>query len=299
MELHSGCTYIYSMLSRLSPLIGIAFLFLSWTGCAPTHPDEKAMQVIMRDIGNEVLWSIGDSTSRVLPVKKRDETYLITFEKQFSIDYDSLVSIVSVKMKANGVNRFHVQLVDCNTADVFLAFAVNSPGSANTPCLGRETPETCYQIEITPKWESASVKPILPLVLLLGVFIALYLFLKRKPGDIEESVDNSSEAAVELLPLGKYIFDVNEKQLILKGLATPLTEKEARLLTLLVSNTSQTLSRETILEEIWGEEGVQVISRNIDVLVSKLRKKLKDDDSISIENVHGVGYKLILMDFND
>lgn len=297
MELHSGCTYIYSMLSRFSPLIGIALLFLSSLGCAPSHPDEKFMQVIMRDIGNEVLWSIGDSTSRVLPVKKRGETYLINFEKQFSIDYDSLVSIVSMKMKANGVNRFHVQLVDCNTADVFLAFAVNSPESANTPCLGRETPETCYQIEITPKWEAATIRPILPLVLLLGVFIALYLFLKRKPGDKEESVDNSSEA--ELLSLGKYIFDVNEKQLILKGSTTPLTEKEARLLSLLASNPNQTLSRENILDEIWGEEGVQVISRNIDVLVSKLRKKLKEDDSISIENVHGVGYKLILTDFND
>ena len=129
---------------------------------------------------------------------------------------------------------------------------------------------------------------------MLGLFIGLYFFLKRKSSHPQDNEDGSTDDTVELLPLGKYIFDVNEKQLILRGSTTPLTEKETRLLTLLISNPNQTLSRETILDEIWGEEGVQVIPRNIDVLVSKLRKKLKDDESISIENVHGIGYKLLL-----
>ncbi len=47
------------------------------------------------------------------------------------------------------------------------------------------------------------------------------------------------------------------------------------------------------MAEIWGEEGLVVIPKNIDVLVSKLRKKLNHDASVAIVNVHGVGYKLV------
>ena len=48
------------------------------------------------------------------------------------------------------------------------------------------------------------------------------------------------------------------------------------------------------MKEIWEDEGIVVISRNVDVLVSKLRKKLSDDNSIKFINVHGRGYKFII-----
>jgi DNA-binding response OmpR family regulator len=48
------------------------------------------------------------------------------------------------------------------------------------------------------------------------------------------------------------------------------------------------------MKEIWEDEGIVVISRNVDVLVSKLRKKLIDDNSIKIINVPGRGYKFII-----
>jgi DNA-binding winged helix-turn-helix (wHTH) protein len=48
------------------------------------------------------------------------------------------------------------------------------------------------------------------------------------------------------------------------------------------------------MKEIWEDKGIVVISRNVDVLVSKLRKKLIDDNSIKFINVPGRGYKLII-----
>jgi DNA-binding response OmpR family regulator len=48
------------------------------------------------------------------------------------------------------------------------------------------------------------------------------------------------------------------------------------------------------MKEIWEDEGIVVISRNVDVLVSKLRKKLSDDNSFKFINVHGRGYKFII-----
>lgn len=51
---------------------------------------------------------------------------------------------------------------------------------------------------------------------------------------------------------------------------------------------------ERLMKEIWEDEGIVVISRNVDVLVSKLRKKLSDDNTIKFINVHGKGYKFVI-----
>jgi len=48
------------------------------------------------------------------------------------------------------------------------------------------------------------------------------------------------------------------------------------------------------MKEIWEDKGLVVISRNVDVMVSELRKKLGDDPSIKIVNVPGRGYKFII-----
>jgi len=59
-------------------------------------------------------------------------------------------------------------------------------------------------------------------------------------------------------------------------------------------NINQIVEREKLMKEIWEDKGIVVISRNVDVLVSKLRKKLTDDNSIKIINVPGRGYKFII-----
>jgi DNA-binding response OmpR family regulator len=59
-------------------------------------------------------------------------------------------------------------------------------------------------------------------------------------------------------------------------------------------NINQIVEREKLMKEIWEEKGVVVISRNVDVLVSKLRKKLSYDNSIKFINEPGRGYKLII-----
>jgi len=45
------------------------------------------------------------------------------------------------------------------------------------------------------------------------------------------------------------------------------------------------------MKKVWEDNGV-FVGRSLDTYISKLRKKLKDDDSIKLTNVHGVGYKL-------
>jgi two-component system, OmpR family, response regulator VicR len=70
-----------------------------------------------------------------------------------------------------------------------------------------------------------------------------------------------------------------------------LTQKEADLLKYLVHQQNQICKRSDILEKIWGEDDY-FMGRSLDVFISRLRKYLATDDSIQLENIHGVGFKL-------
>ncbi|MGI9158354.1 MAG: winged helix-turn-helix domain-containing protein, partial [Saprospiraceae bacterium] len=69
-----------------------------------------------------------------------------------------------------------------------------------------------------------------------------------------------------------------------------LTQKEADLLKLLGEHRNEVVKRSFILETIWGKDDY-FLGRSLDVFISRLRKYLKDDPRIKIENIHGVGFK--------
>lgn len=260
--------------------------------CHPGDHDEKYRQVVMRDVGHKILWSLGDSVSRVMPIVSDGSTYTISFSSPVSVSYDSVVAVVYRELHKNNMARFITELKDCGTNKVLLAFAFNSPKDSLAPCTGREMEAVCYKIEITLTENRLSYGSALPwgVATVLGGGL-LFIFFKIRN---RQYISTSAPAPGRLtLPIGRYIFDPEQRTLAAGDATSLLTEKEAKLLSLLAANLNQTVSREKLMTEIWGEEGLVVISRNIDVLVSKLRKKLNHDDSIAIVNVHGVGYKLV------
>ena len=97
--------------------------------------------------------------------------------------------------------------------------------------------------------------------------------------------------------LGAYRFDARELTLTHTptGAARRLTRREAELLGLLSQQREKVLERGTILERIWGENDY-FLGRSLDVFVSRLRKYLRDDARIKIENIHGVGFTLKIAD---
>ena len=56
-------------------------------------------------------------------------------------------------------------------------------------------------------------------------------------------------------------------------------------------NMNSVVSRKDLLERVWGKEDY-FLGRSMDVFISRLRKHLSPDDSVHIENVHGVGFRL-------
>lgn len=89
--------------------------------------------------------------------------------------------------------------------------------------------------------------------------------------------------------IGIYQFDHKNLKLIQGDDVNKLTEKEADLLNLLSEHRDQVIRRSFILEHLWGKDDY-FLGRSLDVFISRLRKYLKGDPNLKIENVHGVGF---------
>ncbi|MFM7300848.1 MAG: response regulator transcription factor [Crocinitomicaceae bacterium] len=97
----------------------------------------------------------------------------------------------------------------------------------------------------------------------------------------------------ESLLIGKIKYEPELSVLHLVEGNKKLTTKENHLLSLLVKNQGEILDRQATLRAIWGDDNY-FNGRSMDVYIAKLRKLLKEDPSIEIMNIHGVGFKLIV-----
>lgn len=95
-----------------------------------------------------------------------------------------------------------------------------------------------------------------------------------------------------LYKIGKFTFDTQKQVLTIGDKQTKLTTKESELLGLLCAHANEILQRDFALKTIWIDDNY-FNARSMDVYITKLRKHLKEDESIEIINIHGKGYKLI------
>lgn len=91
--------------------------------------------------------------------------------------------------------------------------------------------------------------------------------------------------------LGHYQFDYQNLALEGKGEPRRLTQKEADLLKLFAERRNEVIRRSDILKQLWGEDDY-FLGRSLDVFISRLRKYLRGDQQLKIENIHGVGFRL-------
>ncbi len=96
----------------------------------------------------------------------------------------------------------------------------------------------------------------------------------------------------KIFKLGNYCFDAEHSLLQLNLQDRILTMRETKILQLLCKNKGDTVKREKILEDIWGESNFYT-SRSLDVFAKKLRTYLSEDPSVSIRTVKGIGLMLI------
>ncbi len=93
--------------------------------------------------------------------------------------------------------------------------------------------------------------------------------------------------------LGIFIFDTENQTLVSKDEVKSLTKKEVQILKILYKYKNQVISREVILNAVWGQNDY-FVGRSLDVFITKLRKYLREEPKILISNIHGVGFKFEL-----
>ena len=273
--------------------------FIALVGALRAQTLDRHKQVAMRMVGHEVLLQLGDSSSRVLPIELRDSTYVISFESELSFEPSELVDLVDSVMQLSGIaDPYILEVIGCDSGQVEYAYEINGREESIVPCLGRPLPLACYQLAITLGDEQqgeayflAQSEPPEPsegtslwVVLLGGAIVIYILFL------ISRRRRSNSEAVLEV---GSYRFDPKKMELSMGREKMELTSKEAELLRVLLKSVNETVTREEILKEVWGNEG-DYIGRTLDVFISKLRKRFEADDSVRIVNIRGIGYRLVL-----
>lgn len=104
----------------------------------------------------------------------------------------------------------------------------------------------------------------------------------RRKGDLEQKQSK--------IRVGNVLVDMKRHEALVGDELVPLTNKEFQLLVFLMQNKGIALSRDVLLETLWGFE-YDGDTRIVDVHIFKLREKLANS-TIEIVTVRGVGYRL-------
>ncbi|MBS1919770.1 MAG: response regulator transcription factor [Bacteroidetes bacterium] len=126
----------------------------------------------------------------------------------------------------------------------------------------------------------------------------------RKPFSMEELIvriqnllRNKSESPQKIsgdkVAMGKYSFQVNRQILGHGSEERKLSYRESELLKLLYLNRDKVIDRKDILNLLWGNDSF-FNSRNLDVYITKLRSYLKEDPSLEIITIKGIGYRFVV-----
>lgn len=104
-------------------------------------------------------------------------------------------------------------------------------------------------------------------------------------------LESKTRGKGEKIPVGIYSYEYHNQCLCLNRDCRLLTRRENEVIRLLIQNTGEIVRREVILKAVWGNSDY-FSGRSLDVYISRLRKYLREDPSIVIENIPKVGFIL-------
>lgn len=115
--------------------------------------------------------------------------------------------------------------------------------------------------------------------------LKIEVFLKRN------KISSGKGSNKTVFQIGDYSFNANKMELNHKENTKRLTSRETELLKYLCINRDKVVRKEDILLEVWDSDSY-FNSRSLDVFISRLRKYLRNDPSVQINNIHGIGFIL-------
>jgi DNA-binding response OmpR family regulator len=116
------------------------------------------------------------------------------------------------------------------------------------------------------------------------LLLKIEIFLKRSK--------INTALKTEIYPIGKFNFNSSTCTLTSDTETIKITQRESEVLKYFLDNKNEILKRKQILKSLWGNDDY-FMGRSLDVFISRLRKIFANEEGITIENIHGVGFRLI------
>lgn len=289
---------------RLTQILALAFLpiiafwLLAAQDARPEDFRTEKINLALRRTADQLLRLSGDSTSRIPAIEQTASgTWRVRMEKAF--DYNQLPALLQSSLDLHGLDeRYNVLIRSCEGDTINLGYnKLDYTKQQNVACGGRAQPSGCHFIEVT-FLSTTSTKTFWVgmtgiLLLLVGAGAGFWLAQKKRKARIEteNAAPGDNGKVVEWISFGQTKLDVAGQIVVSGGKRESLTFRETKLLQLFANNVDRILDRETIIQQVWADEGV-LVGRSVDVFVSRLRKKIAEDPTLSIAVVHGVGYRL-------
>ncbi|GHB63046.1 helix-turn-helix domain-containing protein [Persicitalea jodogahamensis] len=285
---------------------GVIFLVSGWLFmqlAPPVHQSdsqrfEQNINLALRRTAHHLLTAAGDSTSGISPVQHPDAvTYSIRLERAF--DYDQIPDLLHESLHLHGVqDSYDVAVLDCADGVLRLGYSHLDLKEKAIPCVGRQQEAGCRNLLITfkkPSQQSGTRWWAGLFGFLLAGISGLVWYRVARSRDKAPVPASATDHLAEVIQFGRTTFHPADQSLNAAGVQHPLTYRETKLLRLFATHPNQLLERELILKLVWEDEGI-IVGRSVDVFVSRLRKLLRSDPTVSISSVHGVGYRLEVTD---
>jgi Transcriptional regulatory protein, C terminal len=262
----------------------------------------QRIHLALRRTAHLLLKQAGDSTSMIAPIQQTNETsYLVKLEHTFN--YDSLPSFLQNSFDLQEItNKYDVVVWDCHQEQLLLGYSsFDFLKNKDVPCGGRDQSKGCLNFSVTFNDPSVFALNSWDLVrrygglIIVAMAVMVYFCFKYSkeqelifPSIAPIPVQKTDEAP--LIYIGQTIFNTHNQTLLIHHMEQKLTFQEAQLLQLFCQHKNELLERDFILKTVWGDDGV-LITRSVDVFVSRLRQLLKADSSLKITNVYNRGYR--------
>jgi Transcriptional regulatory protein, C terminal len=258
----------------------------------------EKVNLALRRTAHRLLKSSGDSTSQIEPIRVIDKsTFMVRLNNNFN--YENLPQLLEESFKLHQIeDNYDVSVLNCKDGELELGYNYHDfKKDKDVACSGRKQDKNCYDLKVTfTETSIQSTSKSLWLIPLWGLFLGGIIYWRiNKSGQKNDSQPQIIPELSDEIIFGNSILSFSNQRLNSGNILHNLTYREAKLLKLFVAHANQLLERDFILKSVWEDEGITV-GRSLDVFVSRLRKMLQADANVQIVTLHGVGYKLQVVD---
>jgi hypothetical protein len=282
-------------------LLALGFAQAVWPNASEMAQHERfpeKVNLALRRTAHHLLKEAGDSISKI-PSVERTGPNIWSVRLEHALNYDRLPVLFHESLNLHGISQMDYDVTVLSCLDRVLQLGYNAVDYAQTqdvPCGGRSMEPGCYLLQVTfaqsEPTSSGSTNVIWAgLGLALAGFFAAAGWRLWQRWRLPALAPSTPAVPGHALRFGNSALDAANLTLVSGHARHSLTYREAKLLQLFAARPNQVLERDFILKSVWEDEGI-IVGRSVDVFVSRLRKLLRDDPSLRLVAVHGVGYRL-------